>query len=63
MTLPIKTVVKKLIPSPLEVGREAIIVLGGIVIAAWVISRYPALKKFVSDSSITVKDQAGKVLF
>lgn len=51
--------IKKIVPPPTAVLREALIVLGGVLIAAWVISRFPALKKFVSDASITVNDSQG----
>lgn len=50
---------KKIVPPPTAVLREALIVLGGVLIAAWVISRFPKLKQFVSDASITVNDSQG----
>jgi hypothetical protein len=53
---------KKIIPTGPEVLREALIVLGGVLIAAWIISRFPQLKKFVSDASITVNDAQGNNL-
>ncbi|SFV17883.1 hypothetical protein [Pseudoduganella namucuonensis] len=55
--------IKKIIPTGPEVLREALIVLGGILIAAWVLSQFPALRKFVTDSSITVKDTNGNSLY
>lgn len=55
--------IKESIPSGPEVAREALIVLGGILIAAWIISRFPAVKKFVGDSSITINDGNGNNLF
>lgn len=51
--------VKQVVPAPTAIVRESIIVLGGVLIAAFVISRFPALKKFVSDASITVNDSKG----
>ena len=51
--------VKAVVPTPTAILREGIIVLGGVLIAAYVISRFPALKKFVTDSSITVNDKQG----
>ncbi len=54
---------KKIIPTAPEIGREALIVLGGVLMAAWILSRFPKLQKFVSDSSITVKDSSGKPIF
>jgi len=43
--------------------REGLIVLGGILIAAYVISRFPAVQKFVLANSVTVKTEDGQVLF
>lgn len=53
----------KLIPAPIEVGREALIVLGGVLIAAFILSRFPKLSAFVSSQSITVKDSSNNILF
>jgi len=55
----VPAIVKDIIPSPTAILREGIIVLGGVLIAAYVISRFPALKKFVTDASITVNDKQG----
>lgn len=38
----------KLIPGPAEVGREALIVIGGAVLAALVISQVPGLGAWIS---------------
>lgn len=54
---------KKMIPSVPEVVREGAIVLGGLLIAAYVISKFPALQKFVTNNSITVKDGNGNTLY
>lgn len=54
---------KKLIPSPLEVGREALIVIAGVTVAALVISRFPAWQKMIQNASITVRDQNNNILF
>ncbi|WP_314434603.1 hypothetical protein [Massilia timonae] len=54
---------KKVIPEPTAVLREGIIVLGGILLAAFVISRFPSLKTWVSDNSVTVKDGDGNTLW
>ena len=56
-------VVAKIVPAPTEILREAVIVLAGVLIAAYVISRFPALKKFVGDASITVNDKQGNNLY
>jgi hypothetical protein len=53
----------KIIPAPVSVLREGLIVLGGVLLAAWVLSRFPALQSFVRASSITVDDKAGNNLF
>lgn len=55
--------IKQVIPSAPEVAREAIIVLGGVLIAAFVISRFPSLQKFVSDNSVTLKTDDGKIIW
>lgn len=53
----------KIIPTGPEVAREAIIVLGGILIAAYVLSRFPKIRDWVTAQSITVKDSSGKTLY
>jgi len=55
--------IPKIIPPPVAVLREGLIVLGGILIAAYVISRFPAVQKFVMANSVTVKTEDGQVLF
>jgi hypothetical protein len=55
--------INKFLPSAPEISREALIVLCGTVLAAWVISRVPALQQFVLSSSVTVKDGGGKTLW
>lgn len=54
---------KKIIPTGPEVVREALIVLGGVLIAAWVLSKFPALQQFVASNSVTVKDGNGNTLW
>lgn len=54
---------KTIIPTGPQVAREALIVLGGVLIAAFILSRFPALQKFVSDNSLTVKADNGSSLF
>lgn len=48
--------IKQIIPTAPEVMREALIVLGGVLIAAFVLSRFPALKTFVTSNSVTVHE-------
>jgi hypothetical protein len=55
--------IKEIIPPPASVLREGLIVLGGILIAAYVISRFPNLKKFVVDNSLTVNDAQGNNIY
>lgn len=52
-------IIKKIVPSGPEVLREALIVLGGVIIASLVISRIPWMKNLVSGASITVNDSKG----
>lgn len=54
-----ENIIKKIIPTGPEVLREALIVLGGVVIASLVISRIPWLKQLVTGASITVNDSKG----
>lgn len=55
--------IKQIIPPWQSVAREGLIVLGGILIAAYIISRFPKVRQFVQDSSITVRDGNGDILF
>lgn len=38
---------KKIIPSLPEIGREAVIVLGGAVLAALIVGQFPALRNWI----------------
>jgi|GEM_PF-6982594 hypothetical protein len=54
----------KIVPTAPEVAREAVIVLGGILIAAYVLSRFPKIRDWVAAQSITVKDaKSGQTLW
>ncbi len=53
----------KIIPSGPEVARETIVVLCGLLLAAYIISKFPRVQKFVAANSLTVKNEDGKVLF
>lgn len=55
--------IEKVIPPWHLVAREGLIVLGGIVIAAFVISRFPKLQQFVQENSLTLKDSNGNVIW
>lgn len=54
----------KWIPGPHEIVREGIIVLGGVLLSALILSRLPAVKAWVQrQGTIVVKDQNGNTLF
>lgn len=55
--------IKKIIPGPEAVLREGLIVLGGVLIAAYILSKFPALQTFVQSNSVTVKDGNGNNLW
>ena len=52
----------KFIPTLPELTREVLIVLVGLVGAAFILSRFPALRDFVTGNSLTIKDTSGKTL-
>lgn len=54
---------KDIIPTGPQVAREALIVLGGVLIAAFILSRFPKLQNFVNSNSITVKNGDGDILY
>lgn len=54
---------KEALPTPERLVLEVIIVTVGVLGAAFLISRFPAVQKFVSNSSVTVKSDSGDVLF
>lgn len=54
---------REIIPPPVAVLREGVIVLGGLLIAAYVISRFPKLQAFVTGNSLTVKTDKGDILY
>ncbi|MGZ8301210.1 MAG: hypothetical protein ACXW2U_00750 [Telluria sp.] len=51
------------IPPPVAVMREGLIVLGGILIAAFILSRFPKVRDWVGAQSLTVRDSNNNVLF
>lgn len=55
--------VSQIVPTFPEVARETLITLGGVLIAAYILSRFPRLSDFVSGQSIRVTDGTGKTLF
>jgi hypothetical protein len=38
---------KTLIPTTTEIGREALIVIGGAIVAALIVSQFPALQDWI----------------
>jgi len=54
---------KKIIPAPEAVLREGLIVLGGLLIAAYILSKFPALQQFVTSNSLTVKNGDGTPMY
>lgn len=63
MKMNLAKTIPKIIPPPVAVLREGLIVLGGLLLAAYILSKFPNLQKFVVSNSITVKDSAGDVLY
>jgi hypothetical protein len=52
------------IPTPVEVGRETLIVIGGVICAALILSRFPGLKSWIADQgAITLRDSQDRVLW
>lgn len=45
------------IPTLPQISTETLAILVGTLIAAYIISRFPALKQFVSENQITVRTQ------
>lgn len=54
---------KQIIPPPHAVLREGLIVLGGVLIAAYILSKFPKAQAFVTGNSITVKSDNGQTLY
>jgi hypothetical protein len=53
----------KIVPTVPEVAREGLIVLGGLLLAAYVLSHFPKIRDWVAAQSITVKDSSGRTLY
>jgi hypothetical protein len=54
---------KSIFPTGVQVVREGFIVLGGVLLAAFVLSRFPGLRDWVTAQSIVVKDSKNNVLY
>jgi hypothetical protein len=57
------TTLAKIIPPPTAIVREGVIVLGGLLLAAFVLSRFPRLRDWVTAQSITVTDPNKNILY
>lgn len=57
----VRTVLKELIPKPTEVGREAIIVMCGALIAALVIGYAPGVREWIKAQWSGEKDAKPQV--
>lgn len=55
--------IKEMLPTPERLVMEVIIVAGGVLGAAWLISKFPKLQAFVQANSVTVKNSQGDVLY
>lgn len=42
--------IKNIVPGPSEIAREALIVIGGAIVAAFLISHVPALRDWIKDA-------------
>lgn len=52
------------VPTPAEIGRETLIVIGGVICAAVILSRFPRLKEWIAtQGTITLKDQQDRILW
>lgn len=54
---------KNILPGPERILMEVIIVAGGVLGAAFLISRFPALQSFVQQNTVTVKNSNGDVIY
>lgn len=52
-----------ILPTVPELAKSTLITLGGVLLAAFIISRFPKVRAFVAGQSISVKDANGNILF
>jgi hypothetical protein len=52
-----------IIPSAPEVTKQGLTILGGVLLAAFILSRFPAIRDWVAGQSISVKDNSNKTLY
>jgi hypothetical protein len=53
----------KIIPTMPELAKSTLITLGGVLLAAFIISRFPTVRAFVAGNSVSVKDASGNILY
>ncbi len=58
----LKVNLSKIIPTGPELAREGLIVLGGILLAAFILSRFPRLRDWVGAQSLVIKDSKNNTL-
>jgi hypothetical protein len=51
------------IPTMPELAKSTLITLGGVLLAAFILSRFPKIRDFVAGQSISVKDGAKTLYF
>ena len=51
-----------LLPTPQKLAQETVVALASVIIAAWIISRFPSVKAFIKANSLTVDDQTGNTI-
>jgi hypothetical protein len=51
------------LPTVPELTKSTLVTLGGILIAAFILSRCPKLRNWAAGQSLTVKDTSGKILY
>lgn len=52
-----------ILPTVPELAKSTLITLGGVLLAAFIISRFPKVRAYVAAQSISVKDASGNILY
>jgi hypothetical protein len=53
----------KILPTVPELAHSTLVTLGGLLLAAFILSRFPKVGAFVAGQSLTVKDGSGKTIY
>jgi hypothetical protein len=53
----------RIIPKVPELAHSTLVTLGGVLIAAFILSRFPKVRDFVAGQSIRVTDSSNKTLY